>query len=104
MNFPKVIGNSLFISFILVLVAHGGFDNDFMMIQSNLERNEMSLDLLNQNNLCFGDTYLLCRKVYCHSMFFSWAFHPLCVVLHTQALSQGGSEERYSAHQDQHND
>jgi len=46
-----------------VLIAHGGFDNDFMMIQSNLERNEMDVKILNENNLHFADTYVLAKKL-----------------------------------------
>ena len=45
-----------------VLVAHGGFDMDFMMIQSNLERNEMDVDVLGRHNLHFADTYHLLKK------------------------------------------
>ena len=47
--------------FLTVLVAHGGFDNDFMMLQSNIDRHEMDLEILNQFR--FADTYLLAKKV-----------------------------------------
>ena len=49
-------------TFYPVLVAHGGFDMDFMMIQSNLERNEMDLDVLSEHNLHFADTYYFLKK------------------------------------------
>lgn len=45
-----------------VLVAHGGFEMDFMMIQSNMERNEMNLDVLVEYNIHFADTYHLVKK------------------------------------------
>lgn len=46
-----------------MLVAHGGFNNDFMMIQSNLERNDMDVGMLSKHNVHFSDTYVLAQKV-----------------------------------------
>ena len=46
-----------------VLVAHGGFDMDFMMTRRNLERNKMDVDVLGEHNLHFADTlYFLGTK------------------------------------------
>lgn len=50
-------------SYYPVLVAHGGFNNDFMMIQSNLERNDMDVGMLSKHNVHFSDTYVLAQKL-----------------------------------------
>lgn len=47
--------------YVPVLVAHGGFDNDFVMIQSNLDRHKLSLDILKKFQ--FADTYLLSKQL-----------------------------------------
>ncbi|XP_066929718.1 uncharacterized protein [Clytia hemisphaerica] len=53
-----------------VLVAHGGFDNDFMMLQSNIDRHEMDLDILNQFR--FADTYMLAKRLKCKDIGNLW--------------------------------
>ena len=47
--------------FLTVLVAHGGFQNDFMMLQSNLDRHEVGVDVLKKFH--FADTYFFAGKV-----------------------------------------
>ncbi|XP_065652195.1 uncharacterized protein LOC100215604 isoform X2 [Hydra vulgaris] len=44
-----------------VLVAHGGFENDFMMIQGNMHRFGMNIKLL--SDMCFADTYYFAKKL-----------------------------------------
>ena len=43
-------------------MAHGGFDNDFLMLQSNLDRHEVGLEFLNEYR--FADTYHLAKQVW----------------------------------------
>lgn len=61
--------------FFSVLCAHHGYQFDFLILLSNMERSGMYHSILSQHNIHFADSLLFCREVSRGLVYFnSWVF------------------------------